>query len=413
MSQRNATFRSNDFQIRNRRKARMLDLVEVNQQIAKMATESHLVADDMVERLALAMERLHLESARWQAFVDKLSMSKTSWLVATIHEPLNHTYGLPPRPEAITVVAADGSQVMPSHHEVVPAFLLNIATVVLHYGNGGGATFTNTPSLFYRDEDLYLDYGGERVQVTGDLLGLRRTLMEFDSLVGQAIAARNGGNAVCALSDGSLILWQLVERPPAYQESILTDYLACLEQGRQQDVPIIGYISRPRSRDVVNALRVGLCPEEAPNYDRCPYEQDERPPCAQIEGLTDRRLFAKLLKVGERTQVFGSASRILDKYGTHRIGFFYLHVGSEIVRIELPQWASANPMLLDLVHAVAYDQAQKGMGYPVALAEAHQQAVVRGTERDLFYEMVTAVFRQRGAHLAVSPKNLRKRRMTV
>ena len=390
----------------------MLDLVEVNQQIAKMAAEGHLAADDMAERLALAVERLHLESDRWQAFVDKLSMSKTSWLVAAIHEPLNRTYGLPPRPETVTVVAADGSQIMPSHHEVVPAFLLNIATVVLNYGNGGGAAFTNTPSLFYRDEDLYLDYGGERVQVTGDLLGMRRTLMEFGSLIEQAAAVRNGG-AVCALSDGSLILWQLVERPSNYQESVLTDFLACLDRGRQQGIPIIGYISRPRSRDVVNALRVGLCPEDAPNYDRCPYERDERPPCAQIEGLTDRRLFAKLLKAGERSQVFGSASRILNKYGAHRIGFFYLHVGSEIVRVELPQWVGTDAALLDLVHAVAYDQAQKGMGYPVALAEAHQQAVVRGAERDLFYDMVTAVFRQRGAHMAVSPKNLRKRRMTV
>ena len=390
----------------------MLDLVEVNQQITKMAAEDHLVADDMAERLALAVERLHLESARWQAFVDKLSMSKTSWLVAAIHEPLNRTYGLPPRPEAVTVVAADGSQIMPSHHEVVPAFLLNIATVVLNYGNGGGAAFTNTPSLFYRDEDLYLDYGGERVQVSGDLLGMRRTLMEFGSLVDQAVAAHSSG-AVCALSDGSLILWQLEGRPPDYQEATLTDYLKCLDQGRRQGIPIIGYISRPRSRDVVNALRVGLCPEDAPNYDRCPYERDERPPCAQIEGLTDRRLFAKLLKAGERSQVFGSASRILNKYGAHRIGFFYLHVGSEIVRIELPQWVGTDAALLDLVHAVAYDQAQKGMGYPVALAEAHQQAVVRGAERDLFYDMVTAVFRQRGAAMAVSPKNLRKRRMTV
>lgn len=391
----------------------MLDLVEVNQQIAKMAAEGHLVADDMAKRLALAVERLHLESARWREFVDKLSMSKTSWLVATIHEPLSRTYDLPPRPETVTVVAADGSQIMPSHHEVVPAFLLNIATVVLHYGNGGGATFTSTPSLFYRDEDLYLEYGGERVQVTGDLLGMRRTLMEFDSLAEQAIAARNRGDAVCALSDGSLILWQLEGRPPEYQESTLMDYMACLEKGKRQGVPIIGYVSRPRSRDVVNALRVGLCPEDVPNYDRCPYEQDEQPPCAQIEGLTDRRLFANLLKVGERSQVFGSTSRILNKYGAHRIGFFYLHVGSEIVRIELPQWVSTNAALLDLVHAVAYDQAQKGMGYPVALAEAHQQAVVRGAERDLFYDMITAVFRQRGASMAVSPKNLRKRRMTV
>ena len=391
----------------------MLDFVEVNRQIAGMAAESRLVADDMAEQLALAVQRLHLESDSLQAFVDKIAMSKTSWLVATIHEPLNQTYSLPELPGAVTVVAADGSQIMPSHHEVVPAFLLNIATVVLNYGNGRGASFTGTPSLFFREEDLYVDYGGERVQVTGEMIGMRRTVMEFDSLVGQTLAARNGGNSVCALSDGSLILWQLVERPSAYQESVLTKFLECLEQGRQQGVPVLGYISRPRSREVVNALRIGLCPEDAPNYDRCPYEQDERPPCAQIEGLTDRTLFARLLQAGERTQVFGSTSKILNRYGDHRVHFFYLNVGSEVARVELPQWVSDDPGLLDLAHAVAYDQAQKGMGYPVALAEAHQQAVVRGAERDLFYDMVTAVFRQRGTPMAVSPKNLRKRRMTV
>ena len=100
----------------------MLDFVEVNQQIAAMAAESRLAADDMAGRLALAVERLHLESSGWQAFVDKIATSKTSWLVADIREPLDRTYGLPRRPGAVTVVAADGSQIMPSHHEVVPAF---------------------------------------------------------------------------------------------------------------------------------------------------------------------------------------------------------------------------------------------------------------------------------------------------
>ena len=108
----------------------------------------------------------------------KLQASKTSWLLAGIRESLENTYALPPRPLAITVVATDGSQIAPSHHEVIPAFLLNISTVVLHYGTGERAELSSTPTLFYRDEDLYTDYGGQRVQVTGDLLGMRRTLME-------------------------------------------------------------------------------------------------------------------------------------------------------------------------------------------------------------------------------------------
>jgi hypothetical protein len=119
------------------------------------------------------------------------------------------------------------------------------------------------------------------------------------------------------------------------------------------------------------------------------------------------------LRPGERTAVFDSQSRILESYGQHRIGFFYLNVGTEIARIEVPYWVASNRSLLDLVHAVAYDQVQKGNGYPVALAEAHQHVVVRGAERDLFYEMVNETLVRRGIRASLSPKNLRKRRMTV
>jgi len=391
----------------------MLDLARVSQQISRMAVEQQLVSEDMQKRLEKALGQLALESGRLPAFMRKLHASKTSWLLAGLRESLEKTYPLPPRPLAITVVASDGSQIVPSHHEVIPAFLLNMSTVVLHYGTGERAELTSTPTLFYRDEDLYTDYGGQRVQVAGDLLGMRRTLMEFQALLQQATRAQGSGHRTCALADGSLILWQLEGKPQDYRQTSLERYLGYLEQARQQQIPVAGYISRPRSRDVLNTLRVGLCPESAPHCDRCPYTQLSRLPCAEIEGLNDRRLFESLLQPGERTAVCDSQSRILGDYGVHRIAFFYLHVGTEIVRIEVPQWVAASPTLLDLVHAVAYDQAQKGMGYPVALAEAHQHAVVRGAERDLFYEMVTTVLLRRGVRAAISPKNLRKRRMTV
>jgi hypothetical protein len=285
--------------------------------------------------------------------------------------------------------------------------------VVLPYGTGERAEFSSVPTLFYREEDLYAEYGGQRVQVAGELLGMRRTIMEFQRLMQRASVVQSRGYYTCALTDGSLILWQLEGKPPDYQGSTLESYLACLEKARQQQIPIAGYISRPRSRDVLNALRVGLCPEEAPSCDRCPYHHLPKLPCAEIEGLSDQSLFGRLLEPGERTPVFTSASRILESYGLHRVGFFYLNVGAEIARIEIPQWVATAPALLDLVHAVAYDQAQKGGGYPVALAEAHQHAVVRGAERELFYEMITAVLARRGVRATISPKNLRKRRMTV
>lgn len=391
----------------------MLDLARVSQQIAHMASEHRLVSEDLNKRLHVARQQLHTQSEHLDAFVHKLAISKTSWLLAGIDESLETTYDLPDRPPTITVVASDGSQITPSHHEIVPAYLINIATVVLHYGTGERAEFNSTPSLFYREQDLYTTCGGQQVQVVGEVLGMRRGIMEFRSLMQKATAAQETGHRTAALSDGSLILWQLAGKPQDYLQDTLESYLACLETGRQQQIPIAGYISRPRSRDVLNALRVGLCPEQAPNCDRCPYADLPKLPCAEIEGLNDRGLFEHLLQPGERTSVFGSQSHILESYGQHRIGFFYLHVGTEIARIEIPHWVATDAALLDLIHAVAYDQAQKGNGYPVALAEAHQHVVVRGAERDLFYEMVGQILVRRGIRANLSPKNLRKRRMTV
>ncbi|GIX45831.1 MAG: nuclease [Candidatus Tectimicrobiota bacterium] len=391
----------------------MLDWRQVSQQIAAMAAEAQLAVDDVHKRLDSALHQLRLESQRLEAFCRKLALSKTSWLLAGIHEPLTQTYPLPPCPRPLVVVAADGSQIAPSRHEVAAAFLLNIATVVLPYGSGERAVLRSTPTLYYREEDLYTTYGGQQVAVSGELLGMRRTLMEFDALLQQASAAAAKGHPTCALADGSLILWQLEGKPQDYQQETLARYLACLEAARQQGIPLAGYISRPRSRDVLNALRVGLCPEEVANCDRCPYRELPRLPCAAIEGLSDSHLFARLLRPGERTAVFDSASRVLEAYGPHRIVFFYLHVGAEVVRVEVPRWVASDPARLALVHATAYDQAQKGGGYPVALAEAHQHAVIRGAERELFYEMVTAALVRRGVRAAVSPKTLRKRRMTV
>src|SRR5262249_53288308 len=278
----------------------MLDLARVSQQISRMAVEQQLVAEDRLKRLDTALGQLMLESGRLPGFMGKLQACKTLWLLAGIRESLENPSPLPPRPLAITVVATDGSQIAPSHHEVIPAFLLNVSTVVLHYGTGERAELTSTPTLFYRDEDLYMDYGGQRVQVAGDLLGMRRTLMEFQALLRQATSAQESGHRTCARGDGGLILGHLEGKPLDYRQESVGRYVGCLERARQQHIPVAGYISRPRSRDVLNTLRVGLCPETAPNCDHCPYRDLPRLPCAEIEGLSDRRLFVALPPPGER-----------------------------------------------------------------------------------------------------------------
>jgi hypothetical protein len=61
-----------------------------------------------------------------------------------------------------------------------------------------------------------------------------------------------------------------------------------------------------------------------------------------------------------------------------------MRVGRGIARVEIPRWVAENPGMVALVHTLIYDQCMKGQGYPVALARAHEQALMllaRHTER--------------------------------
>ncbi len=105
-----------------------------------------------------------------------------------------------------------------------------------------------------------------------------------------------------------------------------------------------------------------------------------------------------------------SSAKVLDLYGAQAIYFCYVHVGSEVVRIEFPAWVAESNTLLNQSLSLILTQVHKGYGYPVALAEAHNQAVVRGGDRARFFalleqEMIRAGLRNVGT----SYKEARKR----
>jgi hypothetical protein len=113
------------------------------------------------------------------------------------------------------------------------------------------------------------------------------------------------------------------------------------------------------------------------------------PSCMVCQGLTDADILADILAEGQRGPLFASMSRInVEAYGPHLIHFFYMRVGREIARIELPKWVAEDRTKVDLIHTLIYDQSMKGQGYPVALARAHEQAIVRAADRRAFLGIV-------------------------
>ena len=407
----------------------MLDLHAVKTQIDRMVEDQRVVQEDFRQKLNLALRQHKRWAAEWEALAQKIKASKTSWLLPGIAVPLDRRYPMPQRPAQISLAATDGSQIFPDRHEVSSCYLINIGYILLPYGTGEKPLMSSKPTLFYKEENIYEEWGGRRMFVNRELVGFRRGLMELTELADLALAAHEEGHRVVALSDGTLIMWSLEGKPQDFKETFLETMVEAFEKLRQARIPVAGYISRPGSQELINALKLGLCPLEKADCDRCPWKRENQfgldaeqiealqadlwqgrgLPCSPIEGLTDAVLLRQLLQSGERTAVFKSASQILKAYGDHCIYFFYVHVGAEIARVEIPGWVAEDEEMLGLVHACVCDQAEKGQGYPVSLAEAHERAVVRGADREAFYRFLRDTLVKNDIRTGVSTKSLKKR----
>jgi hypothetical protein len=319
-----------------------------------------------------------------------------------------------------TVIATDGSQIAPSQHEIAYCYLINVGRTVLHYGQNRHPVLDSLPEVFYRPEDLYESrQWGIR---TEEWMGYRRTVSEAKVLAELGMAVWGGATAppvpTIALVDGSLIYWFLEPLPSEARDRILYAILEGWDKLQAAGIPIVGYLSASRSIEAINFLRLIACPYSTPDcFSHCPpsLETDaqgmlKKAPCQVFDPVRDTTLWASLLQPGQRSPLWRSSVAILDLYGPHTIYFCYVHVGSEIARIEVPAWVAENPAMFEGALSLTLAQVQKGYGYPVALAEAHNQAVVRGADRNRFFALLQREMIKAGLkNVGTSYKETRKR----
>ena len=79
-----------------------------------------------------------------------------------------------------------------------------------------------------------------------------------------------------------------------------------MRMASERTLAIASYISLPRSLEVVNGLRVSVCPYPIADCDReCGTIRDGERPCdKEVSGVLDREIFNKSLDVGERSPGF-------------------------------------------------------------------------------------------------------------
>jgi len=314
-----------------------------------------------------------------------------------------------------SVAATDGSYIRPDRHIPARFVVINIGSALLTYGDDPMARLESKSHFYFREEELRIPHPFKELHLEREFLGARRTVLELEALVE---VATPGVKPVVGLQDGSLILWGLptTDDPDdiSVRDHFLHPFLGALQKLRAQGIPVASYLSQPQSKDVVNSLRVEVCDNEPVNCDKCSYvAQRQRPICSDLAGVLDRQVFASL-KPGERSDIYKGSSKILRVgYGEHGIYFFYLNVEPEIVRLEVPQWVARDEEKLNLLQALVYDQCRRGRGYPSALQEAHEQAVITGPERRVVESLVEEALAKEGVTFFRSGKATSKRERGV
>ncbi|HBL98936.1 TPA: hypothetical protein DDZ86_04825 [Candidatus Dependentiae bacterium] len=289
-----------------------------------------------------------------------------------------------------SLFSVDGSQLYPERHQGIPCALVNIGTAAFSYGQTTSKAelfskpYLITPNNLSDGEDAFIDEAF-----------IRSLRTEYELKGGLETSALYKGAPF--FFDGSLILWHMDESKKGAEDYFFKRYVDCFVTLEQQEVLHAGYISMPKSRELVNIMRA-LCPVDP----------------ALLRYFTDADLVASFLKPDHRTLLFKSRAHITSHYppSVHPF-FFYLNVGSEIARVEIPQWIAENEIYINKITSILIDQCDKGRGYPVCLAEAHEQAVVKAADREFFFACMAKWLNREGAAFISSRKSLLKKTAAI
>jgi len=289
----------------------------------------------------------------------------------------------------VTLLAADGSQILPDRHAALQYSLVNVGAIALQPGSRQSPeVFTDSSLLF--DDELYTETG----TVTEEAIEQRRDIAERRKLLE---LAPEYPAPILALTDGPVELWGAKNAGEDDYRKNLEIHKSILSQLQAENVTVAGYVDKPGANLVVRTLEIAQFSSD----DEYKYIRKQH----ALRGVNDRWLY-NYLPAGHRSAVFGlqSSSR-LHYTGDLALHFFYLNVGAmehpSIVRVEFPKWVADDPDKLDLLHAALLQQCRV-MGarpYPYILHRAHEIAVVKFEEKKQVEQMLDLELRRAGGEV--------------
>jgi hypothetical protein len=289
----------------------------------------------------------------------------------TQNEPLNAQIDPPVPPSQATIIATDGSQIMPDRHAAFLYYLINIGVIVYHHGQASTPEPFTRPEIHYLAEDQFED---QFAQSSGQV-SIQRDLAEIGTLARATWERRTQVAApLLALLDQRLLYWPIGSSGAAAQKTV-ERWCQAMTDIRRCGALLAGYIDRPGKSLVITLLQALTADPD--------FDWKSLGKAGSTQGINDAFLFSQRLAPGQRSCLFLDVSRANERFAEidpqNQTCFFYLNpgqTGQAIARIDIPLWVAEQPVAVAQVHALVYDQCQILGDYPYALARADEMAVV-------------------------------------
>ena len=365
-----------------------LDFEKLSEKVDEMARTAHGRMQTLSGRTAEVLAFMRDNATEWEAIQRQdeyvanniLGMNQPKPFRGSAR-PLNYNgHGLDSRfpfevgqlPAEATIIAADGSQIVPDRHNPFVYYLVNIGGIVYHHGKGQvPETFTEPTLEFPEIDELESHRFNDYASVT-----IQRDLGEIDMLAFQANEYKRDNLPLLTMMDQRLLYVPTGEIAPQFKEQVVQEWQGHMQRIQQSGAWLAGYIDSPMKDSVVRMLR-GIHPDR---------KQDDPNDLGEWYGLTDADLFSQLLAPGERSKLFMDVSFANNRFRKpNQVCFFYLNpgrFGQNIARVDLPQWVAQNDAAVAAIHALIYDQCQIMGNYPYVITRADEMAVVKRRDQE-------------------------------
>ncbi len=290
----------------------------------------------------------------------------------------------------VAVGAVDGSQIYSDKNYEIPLAVIQTSQILNRHTNDSDYKENTEAEIItpdeFEDASVY-SFGSEYVDA-------RRFALECDSIV----QLMKEHDKPCVMLDGALILSHINVLNRNIRDVYVRAVNKLLEASEKTRAPVIGFIDTTMPRDITLMMHFlfGL----------------------KKGKLSDTYLFSHLLW-GERTAAFlcdrddrrgDEARSVLDNYGKFRdqIAFFYMRVSNGLpARVEFPAWMYKEGMVDKIADIIRAECVIRG-NYPDILMRAHEAAVIKMNEHDLFYGMLDNFCKAHGITIYKSAKNFHK-----